>query len=607
MRSRVLSRLVILPFLTVFLASPAWGQGFFSLSEEQEIELGRQAAEEIEKEYPILQDANVTAYIERLGQKLVAESGRTSIDYHFKVVDSADINAFALPGGWIYVNRGLIEAATQENELAGVLAHEIGHVVGRHSAEQVKKLQLTSIGLGVLDAILGRGTSGQIAGLAGQFVASGVFMKYSRDAEREADRLGAQNLYDAEYDPRGMVTFFEKLASLRQQKPNALNTFFSTHPSPQERAENISDLIESLPSGRNMIKTTAEFAFIQRRLERLPPPVGQPTETDESPASPTPTDPQTYRGEDRDRQIAAAFAPVFQIGVTADPRYDVPTRFDFDGDWRADNNWRAADQPGFDPRASVYYALSETETHFFIHYSLFFPVDDPRIFDRRARSHENDFETCLVVVEKDPENGQSGRVALVQTLESSRVVNYVPGAALLGGFEALEIQQGHPRLFVDPNGHSIRAYRGDESRSLRYVKDVLDYSHTGRAESPLNRRDRNIGYDLLPIYPLWTQAGETGSQIYGATADLGRITISTRDYRGRPADRSVALGQLGVNFRSESRYDQGGPTPWGREIQPESAKGEWFLNPAAFVRRQFNLSEAFSTIFLHQPYLGVFR
>ncbi len=590
------------------LATPAWGQGFFSLSEEQEIELGRQAAEEIEKKYPILQDANVNAYIERLGQKLVAESGRTSIDYHFKVVDSADVNAFALPGGWIYVNRGLIEAADQENELAGVLAHEIGHVVGRHSAEQVKKLQVTSIGLGVLDAILGRGTSGQIAGLAGQFVASGIFMKYGRDAEREADRLGVQNLYDAGFDPRGMVTFFEKLAALRQEKPNAIETFFSTHPSPQERAENVSDLIDSFPQSSNLIRTSGDFALAKRWIDRLPPPAGVPSEADET-SAPTPAQTgSSYRGEERDRQIAAAFAPLFQVGVTADPRYDVPTRFDFDGDWRADNNWRAADQPGFDPQASVYYALSETETHLFIHYSLFFPVDDPRIFDRRARSHENDFETCLVFVEKDGENGQSGRVVLVETLESSRVMKYVPSASLRGGFESIEVQQGHPRLFVDPNGHAIRAFRGDETRELRYVRDVMSYSYTGRSESPLARRGgSNVGYDLVPLYSLWTQAGQSDNEIYAATADLGRITINTRDYRGRPSDRSVQLGQVGVNFRSESRYDQGGAAPWGREIESESARGEWFLNPAASVRRHLNLNDDFSITFLHQPYLGVFR
>ncbi len=136
----------------------------------------------------------------------------------------------------------------------------------------------------------------------------------------------------------------------------------------------------------------------------------------------------------------------------------------------------------------------------------------------------------------------------------------------------------------------------------------MSYSYTGRSESPLARRGgSNVGYDLVPLYSLWTQAGQSDNEIYAATADLGRITINTRDYRGRPSDRSVQLGQVGVNFRSESRYDQGGAAPWGREIESESARGEWLLNPAASVRRHLNLNDDFSITFLHQPYLGVFR
>ena len=136
-------------------------------------------------------------------------------------MDSKDINAFALPGGYIYVNSGVIDAAESEAEVAGVLAHEIGHVVARHSAEQVAKMQLAGLGLGVLGAILGDGGKSQMANMAAQMVTSGVFMKYSREAKREADRLGAQNMYDAGYDPSAMVTFFNKLADGRRTEPNA--------------------------------------------------------------------------------------------------------------------------------------------------------------------------------------------------------------------------------------------------------------------------------------------------------------------------------------------------------------------------------------------------
>lgn len=240
----------------------------FGLSERQEIELGRQAAAEVDRTEPILRDPVVVRYIDQLGQHLVKSSRRANIEYHFKIIDSPDVNAFALPGGYIYVNRGLIQEADNESELAGVLAHEIGHVVARHSVEQVKRAQITGLGLGVLDMILGsRGTGARIANVATQMVASGAFMKFSRDAEREADRLGARNLYDADYDARGMVTFFQKLDSMRESNPNAIEKFFATHPSPDERAGNVSELIESFPPREASQRDTGELSGIQNRLK----------------------------------------------------------------------------------------------------------------------------------------------------------------------------------------------------------------------------------------------------------------------------------------------------------------------------------------------------
>lgn len=256
------------------LAPFASAQGFFNLSEKEELAIGEQAAAEIEKQEPILQDSTVGSYIDRLGQRLVRHSERRDIPYQFKVIDAAEVNAFALPGGYIYLNRGLIEAADNESEVAGVLAHEISHVVARHSAEQIRKVQLTGLGLGILGAILGdKGTGGQVANIAAQLVAGGVFLKYSRDAEREADRLGARNLYDAGYDPRGMVTLFEKLARMRRTRASAVDKFFASHPTPEERAENVGDLIRSFPYRSDLRTNSSQFRRIQRRLDRLAPPV----------------------------------------------------------------------------------------------------------------------------------------------------------------------------------------------------------------------------------------------------------------------------------------------------------------------------------------------
>jgi predicted Zn-dependent protease len=253
--------------------APVAGAQFFGLTQRQEIELGREAAAQIERQMPILHDATIEAYIDQLGQSLVEYSGRGNIEYRFKIVNTEDINAFALPGGFIYVHRGLIEAADNESELAGVLAHEISHVVERHSSDQIKRAQITGLGLSVLDVLVGgKGAKGDIANMAGQMVATGTFMKYSRDAEREADRVGAENLYDAGYDPKGMITFFEKLEALRESKPNAIENFFASHPSPDERVDNVSELVASFPPDENLIEDSQEFHDIQVRLMKKPVP-----------------------------------------------------------------------------------------------------------------------------------------------------------------------------------------------------------------------------------------------------------------------------------------------------------------------------------------------
>jgi Zn-dependent protease with chaperone function len=604
--------------LITFLIPPAaYSQGFFSLSEEQELELGRQTSIEVEKEYPILNDAGVTQFVNQMGQDLVRRSGRRDIQYYFKVVDSKDINAFALPGGYIYLNRGVLEAADSEAEVAGVLAHEIGHVVARHSAEQVAKMQLAGLGLGVLGAILGDGGKSQMANMAAQMVTSGVFMKYSREAEREADRLGAQNMYDAGYDPSAMVTFFNKLADGRQTEPNAVEGFFASHPSPNERAGNVSDLIASFPDRRAYRSDSRAFVQTKQSLASVAPtpptaastgPVtsgrrDRPTTSTPSPA-PTSDVRAIYREESQDRKIAALYAPVFHVGVTRNARYDLPTSFDFDGDQRADNNWQNADSSGYRPRGYVYYNLSETETHYLINYTLFFPVDDKRVFESQGEVHENDMESCLVVVEKS--EAGTGRVVVVEVLGEEGLRKYIPNAALLGGFESIRLQEGRPPLFVDPKGHRIMAFRGDEVRNLEYVRDLLSYEYAGRADDPTQARQKRVGYELVSLHGFWKAAQTRAADIFMEQHDYGRLTVKLLD-RGQRTETTVNIGRAGTTFRTGVRNQTGGALPWALSDPADKEIGRWFLDPAWIVGQHFRLRPAFSRHYVHNPMLEIYR
>ena len=234
-------------------------------SDAQEVQLGKQFSRQIEQDLKIYSDPTVTAYIDQLGQHLANHSQRQNITYHFKVVDTEVVNAFAIPGGYLYVNIGLIRAAENESELAGVIGHEIGHVVGKHGVKQMTR----QLGLAaVAQLALGENQSKlkqMVAGLA----ANGVLMKYGRDAEREADIYAVQEMYDAGIDPEGMATFFEKLLKLQKGKPSKLEQIFSTHPPTAERIATVRARIAQLPRKPNLKKDSQRFHQIKKKL---PPP-----------------------------------------------------------------------------------------------------------------------------------------------------------------------------------------------------------------------------------------------------------------------------------------------------------------------------------------------
>jgi predicted Zn-dependent protease len=215
------------------VVNPATGKKQISLvGEKDEVEIGRQADREVVASIGLYDDAQAQAYVSRLGKKLAAASERPNLPWSFKVVDDPAVNAFALPGGFIYVTRGLMTHLQSEAELVAVMGHEIGHVTARHGADQMTKAQLANIGLGVGAILSGRG---DIAGLASQGVQL-LFLKYGRDDERQADDLGLRYLVHAGYDPRPMVEVFDTLERVSATEGGGrVPTWLATHPAPGDR------------------------------------------------------------------------------------------------------------------------------------------------------------------------------------------------------------------------------------------------------------------------------------------------------------------------------------------------------------------------------------
>ncbi|MGH9840135.1 MAG: M48 family metallopeptidase [Blastocatellia bacterium] len=208
------------------------------LSEEEEIKLAAQVHQEVTKQARLNQDPALNNYINSLGQSLARNSERRNLPWRFFVVDDKSVNAFATLGGYVYVHTGLISTTTSEAQLASVIGHEIGHIVGRHGLENVKKaqkMQFGVMGAAILGAILGGERGAQAGADLGGLVAGGFLMKHGRDAEREADFLGLYNIERAGYNTGGMIDMFQMLASL---SPNQMGSILSSHPPPAERANN---------------------------------------------------------------------------------------------------------------------------------------------------------------------------------------------------------------------------------------------------------------------------------------------------------------------------------------------------------------------------------
>ena len=234
---------------------------------EKEVALGRQLAAEVDRQAKFIDDPVVTEYVNRVGQNIVLHSD-AKVPFTIKVLDTDEANAFALPGGFFYVNKGLILAADNEAELAGVMAHEIAHVAARHAVENQAKGMLMDIGLIAGSIFLG-GLPGMAINNAAQFGALAWFMKFSRSAESEADSLGVQYLSAAGYDPSAMSTMFEKLLAKNKKKPGFLSKAFATHPQTVERMESSRQLVARFPDRDEYVLNTSEFQRVKARLLRL--------------------------------------------------------------------------------------------------------------------------------------------------------------------------------------------------------------------------------------------------------------------------------------------------------------------------------------------------
>lgn len=234
---------------------------FYSV--EREVAIGRQLAAEIDRSSKLVDDPIITEYVNRVAQNLVLHSD-SKVPFTIKVLDSEDVNAFALPGGFLYINRGLLEAADNEAEVAGVIAHEIAHVAARHVMEQASKGELFNY-LSIPLIFLG--------GIGGYAIQQGIglavpltFLKFSRGAEKEADRLGAQYMWASGYDPNALITFFEKLQAKNKKKTGTLSKVFSTHPLTGDRITQVRELIARFPERGEYQISSSEFAQVKSRI-----------------------------------------------------------------------------------------------------------------------------------------------------------------------------------------------------------------------------------------------------------------------------------------------------------------------------------------------------
>ena len=243
------------------------------VSQQQEVQIGQDQAAQVNAQLPILQDAQINNYINQLGSSIAHTTSRADLAWEFRVVNTDVVNAFALPGGFIYVNRGVISRAANESELGSVVGHEIEHVVRRHSVKQMEQMQGANVGL-ALACTLTNVCNNQAAAAAINIGGTAVFAKFSRTDEVQADEGGFKNEMNAGLNPRGMLTFFQKLLDEEQRSGGggATSSWFADHPGTQDRIADVQRMLSQTPASKlNLLRTDSPaFQSMKRRLSQLP-------------------------------------------------------------------------------------------------------------------------------------------------------------------------------------------------------------------------------------------------------------------------------------------------------------------------------------------------
>ncbi len=257
---------IFIPFALIIGATAC------GISTQQEVQMGQEEAAQINQQLPLVRDAEINRYINLLGDQIASRTSRADLDWRFYVVDAAEVNAFAVPGGYVYVNRGLVERTDRMDELAGVLGHEIGHVVLRHTVKQMEKMQGANIGV-TLACVLTNVCNSGLAQAGINIAGTAVFAKFSRGDEAEADAQAVKNTVAAGIDPHGVITMFEKLIAERKSRPDAVSAFFATHPGEEDRIVAAQAEINKYPASslRNLTTNTTNYNSFRARIRSLPP------------------------------------------------------------------------------------------------------------------------------------------------------------------------------------------------------------------------------------------------------------------------------------------------------------------------------------------------
>lgn len=247
--------------------------GACAVDEDRERAIGEEAAAQIEREVPLVTDPEINGYLASLGTSLARASDPRDRAWQFRIVDDEQVNAFALPGGFVYVNRGLIERAGNASELAGVLGHEIAHVLLRHSAERIEKAQKTNVGVSVVCGLTNL-CSSEAARVAINVGGAALFARFSRRDELEADSAAVEIVSRAGYDPNGIVSMFARLLETRERRPDIVAGWFASHPLEEERIGAASRVIRSsvTAGAGSLARDDPAFHVFQNRVRRLPPP-----------------------------------------------------------------------------------------------------------------------------------------------------------------------------------------------------------------------------------------------------------------------------------------------------------------------------------------------